>query len=150
METKPGLDQTAICPISPGEPGQNHSDYRYLETLWCLFHLQSGVRSVVPGIFSQITAQLQETQRNCPSLPLKNLHFPARRQNGADEVLLYEILYLVSFVQSAQRLSGGDAYKLKLIELVLLFLPQANKLRIHDHICLWSRFLPIRDLSPRA
>lgn len=73
-----------------------------------------------------------------------------RRENGADEVLLYEILYLVSFVQSAQRLSGGDAYKLKLIELVLLFLPQANKPRIHDHICLWSHFFPIRDLSPRA
>lgn len=82
--------------------------------------------------------------------PAEEFTFPSEKENRADEVLLYRILFLVSFVQSAQRLSGGDAYKLKLIELVLLFLPPASKLRIHDHICLWNCFLPIRELSLRA
>lgn len=72
--------------------------------------------------------------------------------NGEEGRLGFILLNFIfsQFHSKCPKTFGIDAYKLKLIELVLFFLPQANKLSIRDHIRLWNYLLTFRDFSLSA
>ena len=154
-----------ISPTSEKKKGQVRCGYCYQKTFW-----RSMAVTGSPLTFSCVQACMCSVIRvssraqhsyNSKKAPRRNLAkslpYPVGKfifpgVNGEWGILGFILLNCIfsKFCSKRPRLSGVDAYKLKLIELVLLFLPQANTLRIHDHICSWNLFLTIRDLNLRA